>query len=215
MLPKQLWQRTRQYLKSAREFEPFELALFPLNTVLFPGGVLPLRVFEPRYMEMAKTCMRDSKPFGVCLIQEGEETGTPAVPHNVGCMVNIVDFDMTQIGMLNLKTVGTHRFSVLETREDAQGLILGQVTQIPDEAMAGLPAKHQACAMVLQHIIEQAGEHEFEKPLRYDDAVWVSYRLAEILPIKLIAKQHMLEMNDTSVRIEVLHKFLAQQGLVS
>jgi Lon protease-like protein len=205
--------RIANYLSESADLEPFELPLFPLNTVLFPGGVLPLRVFEQRYIEMTKACLRDDTPFGVCCIKEGAEVGAPSLPHEVGCLARITDWDMQQLGVLNLKTVGLRRFRILETRVEPDNLIIARAQLLPREAPMELPPEHAACAGVLKHIIERAGEANFEPPLDYNDAVWVSYRLAEVLPIKLSAKQNMLEMNDTKVRLEVLHRFLGQQGL--
>ena len=87
--------------------------------MLFPGGVLPLRVFEARYMDMTRDCIRDNKPFGVCLIREGREVGAPAVPEPVGCLARIAEWDMQQLGVMTLRTVGTERFRLLSTRSGA------------------------------------------------------------------------------------------------
>jgi Lon protease-like protein len=212
---RKLKDRIADYLSESADLEPFELPLFPLNTVLFPGGVLPLRVFEQRYMDMTKACLRDNAPFGVCFIKEGGEVGSPAIPHDVGCLARITDWDMQQMGVLNLKAVGMRRFRVLERRVEANGLIVAKAQLLPVEPPLPLPAEHAACAGVLTHIVARVGEDKFEPPLAYDDAVWVGYRLAEVLPIKLSAKQNMLEMNDTIVRLEVLHRFLGQQGLAT
>lgn len=208
-----LKERIADYLSESADLEPFDLPLFPLNTVLFPGGILPARVFEQRYMDMTKACLRGDTPFGVCYIKEGGEVGAPAIPHEVGCLAKITDWDMQQLGVLNIKALGLRRFRVLETRTQDDGLIIARAQLLPVEPPMELPTEHAACAGVLRHIIEQVGADKFEAPLAYDDAVWVGYRLAEVLPIKLSAKQNMLEMNDSVVRLEVLHRFLSQQGL--
>jgi Lon protease-like protein len=208
-----LKERIGDFLSQSAEFEPFELPLFPLNTLLFPRGMLPLRVFEQRYIDMTKACLRDDAPFGVCYIKEGGEVGAPATPHEVGCLAKITDWDMQQLGVLNLKAVGQRRFRVLETRVEPNGLVVAKARLLPLEPAMPLPPEHAVCAAVLKEIIARVGEEKFEPPLDYDDAVWVGYRLAEVLPIKLSAKQNMLEMNDTIVRLEVLHRFLTQQGL--
>jgi hypothetical protein len=207
--------RIANYLSESADLEPFELPLFPLNTVLFPGGLLPVRVFEQRYMDMTKACLRDDAPFGVCCIKEGGEVGTPAIPHDIGCLAKITDWDMQQLGVLNIKAVGLRRFRVLETQTRGDGLILAKAQLLPLELPMELPPEHAACAGVLRHIIERVGEDKFEAPLQYNDAVWVGYRLAEVLPLKLSVKQNMLEMNDSVVRLEVLHRFLGQQGLAT
>jgi Lon protease-like protein len=207
--------RIANYLSESADLEPFELPLFPLNTVLFPGGLLPVRVFEQRYMDMTKACLRDDAPFGVCCIKEGGEVGTPAIPHDIGCLAKITDWDMQQLGVLNIKAVGLRRFRVLETQTRGDGLILAKAQLLPLELPMELPPEHAACAGVLRHIIERVGADKFEAPLQYNDAVWVGYRLAEVLPLKLSVKQNMLEMNDSVVRLEVLHRFLGQQGLAT
>lgn len=216
---RKLKDRIADYLSESADLEPFELPLFPLNTVLFPGGVLPLRVFEQRYMDMTKACLQDNTPFGVCLIKDGSEVAAdlahPAVPHEVGCLARIADWDMQQLGVLNLKAVGGRRFRILDRRVEANGLTVAKAQLLPVEPSQPMPAEHAACAGVLQHIVNRVGEDKFEAPLAFDDAVWVGYRLAEVLPLKLTAKQSMLEMTDTIVRLEVLHRFLGQQGLAT
>jgi len=212
---RKLKDRIADYLSESADLEPFELPLFPLNTVLFPGGVLPLRVFEQRYMDMTKACLQEDKPFGVCLIKEGGEVGAPAIPHQVGCLARITDWDMEQLGVLNVKAVGVRRFRILDSRVEPNGLIVAKAQLLPVEPPLPLPPEHAACAGVLKHIVSRVGEDKFEPPLAFDDAVWVGYRLAEVLPIKISAKQNMLEMNDTAVRLEVLHRFLGQQGLAT
>jgi len=207
--------RITDFLNESADHTAFELPLFPLNTVLFPGGILPARVFEQRYMDMTKACLSDNTPFGICYIKEGSEVGVPATPHNIGCLAKIIDWDMQQLGVLNIKALGLRRFQVLETRTEPDGLIIASARLLPLEPELPLPTEHAACASVLKHIVERVGEDKFELPLKYDDAVWVGYRLAEVLPIKLSAKQNMLEMNDTIVRLEVLHRFLTQQGLAT
>lgn len=216
---RKLKDRIADYLSESADLEPFELPLFPLNTVLFPGGALPLRVFEQRYMDMTKACLQNDTPFGVCLIREGGEVASaatpPAISHEVGCLARITDWDMQQLGVLNVRAVGVRRFRVLESRVEPSGLIVAKAQLLPVESPLPLPAEHAACAGVLKHIVSRVGEDKFEPPLAFDDAVWVGYRLAEVLPIKVSAKQNMLEMNDTLVRLEVLHRFLGQQGLAT
>lgn len=207
--------RIADYLAESARGTPFELPLFPLKTVLFPGGVLTLRVFEPRYMEMTKRCLTTAAPFGVCLIREGAEVGTPAVPHGIGTTARISDWDMQELGVLNIRAVGDSRFQILDTRVEPSGLIVASARLLPIEAPTPLPPEHAACASVLRRIIAQVGEDRFEPPFRFDDAVWVGHRLAEALPLKLSAKQNMLEMNDSLMRLEILHRFLAQQGLAT
>ncbi|BCB28465.1 ATP-dependent protease [Sulfurimicrobium lacus] len=213
-MPLDLKQRLSDFLLQARQHTEYAIPLFPLNTVLFPGGKLTLKVFEPRYMEMVSACLKDKTNFGICLIRTGQETGDPAVPEQVGCMVEITDWDMQQLGMLDIAVLGTHRFHIEDSRTEKNGLILAQVISVAEEQPFALPKQHEACATVLRRIIEHLGVERFAAPLRYDDSVWVGYRLAELLPLKLSVRQNMLEMNDSLIRIEILHHFLSQQGLL-
>ena len=213
-MPFNFTQRLSGFLQQAKHLEAFQIPLFPLNTVLFPGGKLPLKVFEPRYMEMVSASLKEKQAFGICLIREGAETGAPAHPEKVGCLVDIIDWDMEQMGVLKIQVLGTKRFHVEHLHTRKNGLIVAQVVTIAEEAPLQLPRQHLACATTLRRIIEHLGTERFAPPLRYEDAVWVGYRLAELLPLKRSVRQNMLEMSDSLVRIEILHSFLAQQGLL-
>ncbi|MEO1766270.1 LON peptidase substrate-binding domain-containing protein [Thiobacter aerophilum] len=212
---RKLRDRIVDYLQESAQGTPFDLPLFPLHTVLFPGGMLRLRVFEPRYMDMAKACLKADRPFGVCLIREGAEGGEAATPHAVGTTARITDWHMQAVGELHLTVVGGQRFQVLANQAQADGWVVAKARLLPVEPPLALPSKHAACADVLRAIVQQVGEERFQPPLAFDDAVWLGYRLAEMLPLKLAAKQSMLEMNDSRVRLEILHRFLGQQGLAT
>jgi Lon protease-like protein len=170
-------------------------------------------VFEARYMDMTRDCMKEQKPFGVCLIREGREVGKPATPEEIGCLATIVDWDMQQLGMLNLQTRGGQRFRILTTDANAQGLLSAQVELIPPETDAAVPDVFQGCVKLLQQIVGERGAEVFYDPHRWDDAVWVGYRLAEVLPIPVQAKQRLLELDDSLARLSLLHKFLEMNGL--
>jgi uncharacterized protein len=198
--------------------KPGSLPLFPLKTVLFPGGHLPLKVFEQRYIDMAKACLADSRPFGVCLITQGDEVAvpqgaTPAIA-TVGTLARITDWDMPQLGILHLATTGGARFTIRDHAAIAGGLMVGDVTSIPDEPSMPLPDQFQALARLLELIATRVGPQNFPAERNYEDASWVGYRLAELLPLPLTIKQSMLEINDAGVRLQVLHKFLDQQGVI-
>ena len=201
------------YLSGGREPKSVEVPLFPLNTVLLPGSILALKVFEQRYVEMTKSCLKDNRPFGVCLIEEGSEVGTPAVPARVGCLATIIEWDMPQLGIFELKTVGTQRFRIETCDIRPDGLLIARITLMQEEPTAPLPDEHHICARVLRRIVDKLGSAYFREPFRFDDAAWVSYRLAETLPLKLAAKQKLLELDSSTARLTVLHKFLASQGL--
>jgi Lon protease-like protein len=184
-----------------------DVPLFPLNTVLFPGGRLPLRIFEQRYMDMAKTCLRDGSPFGVCLIREGHEVGAPATPVEVGCLARIGGWDMPQLGLLEISARGEQRFRILDRAVEASGLARACVELLDDDRDAPIPESCVGCVRLLERVIEQQAGL-FEPPHRLDSASWVSSRLAEILPLPLAAKQELLELGDGRTRLERLNSLL-------
>jgi Lon protease-like protein len=180
--------------------------------VLFPGGILPLKIFEQRYIEMTKACLRDNRPFGVCLIREGREVGEPAVPETVGCLAAIEHWDMPQLGLFQLIARGGDRFRLLDSQVAPNGLMSGTIERLA----ADEPASHvdPACRQVLKLIIERVGEANFPSPISLDDPSWVGYRLAEILPIDPREKQGLLELRDPGERLSRLRETLLKKGLV-
>ena len=187
--------------------------LFPLATVLYPGMLLPLRIFEPRYMDMAKACLKHDQAFGVCLIREGAEVGAPATPEAVGCLARIVDWDMAQLGILKVRAEGLERFRLVDSKATANGLLIGDIERIAVEDAGDVPELDD-CATFLQKAIEGIGRRRFREPFRFEDASWVGFRLCEILPLKNPVKQKLLELTDAGARLEVLHRFLKQQKLI-
>jgi len=194
------------------------LPLFPLNTVLFPGGILPLKIFEQRYIEMAKSCLAQDAPFGVCLITQGEEVAAAGVPApqiaTVGTLARIAEWDMPQLGILHVSTVGETRFQVRSHAPRPNGLVMGEVTPLAPEARMPLAAEYRPLASLLELVAARVDPRHFPAVRDYDDASWVGYRLAEVLPLPLHIKQSMLEINEPGVRLEVLQQFLSQQGLI-
>ena len=187
--------------------------IFPLNTVLFPGGVLPLKTFEQRYIEMTKVCISEARPFGVCLIKEGRETGTPAVPQDIGCLARIVRWDMPQLGVFHLQVEGLQRFRILSSMVEKNGLISATIEPLDNDSEVA--PQETLCSEVLKAIIEKIGADHFPSPHRFDDAAWIGYRLSEVLPISLDLKQQMLRLTDPQARLSELGKILSAQGLRS
>ena len=190
-----------------------EQFIFPLGTVLFPGGTLPLKIFEQRYIEMTKLCIRDNRPFGVCLIREGSEVGTPAVPETIGCLATIEQWDMPQLGLFHLIARGSERFRLIESRVAANGLMSASIERIA----ADTPATRvdAACREVLKLIIDRVGPSHFPEPISLDDATWVGCRLAEVLPLDARVKQGLLEVQDAGERLNQLREILVKEGLIA
>jgi len=189
-----------------------EIPLFPLQTVLFPGGRLPLRIFEQRYMEMATGCLRDGMPFGVCLIREGGEVGEPALPEDLGCTARIAEWDMPQLGLLQVVVRGEQRFRIRSRRLQADGLALANIELLPAAADAPLDAQADLCARVLRRIVDAAPAGLIESPAHYESGAWVSARLAELLPLSHASKQRLLEMDDARDRLEILRRLISSSG---
>jgi Lon protease-like protein len=200
---------------------PVELAIFPLNTVLFPGGVLPLRIFEARYMDMARDCMAAQRPFGVCLITAGGEVGEAAEHETIGCEARIVDWDMQQLGLLQLRTIGGRRFRVTARRVQSDGLVRAETEPIPDDPDTPIPEELAVCASLVARLVEDLVEKEtdpmkkmIEPPYRLDSATWVGNRLCEFLPISPKARQRLMALDDPLTRLSVIHQYLQQHRVV-
>ncbi len=184
-----------------------EIPLFPLRTVLYPGGPLPLRIFEQRYLDMISRCMKEEQPFGVLQIRDGTETG-PATTYDVGTLARIIDWYQGSDGLLGVTATGLRRFRKLSGRRQADGLQLGTVELIPEHAAEPLPARYQPLADILAGVIDDLGKLYEGLDKHYEDANWVSYRFAEILPITPEQKQACLETDDPIVRLESLQSVL-------
>jgi uncharacterized protein len=180
------------------------IALFPLHTVLFPGGPLPLRIFETRYTDMVRRCTRESQPFGVVLIQEGDEAGEVATTATVGCTARIVDFHTLQDGLLGISCLGERKFSVQRVWRASDGLNMAEVAWLPVEPALPLPDDCVRLATTVRRALEELAEHYEHVDKKFDDAAWVSARLAELLPIELAEKQALLELDDPLERLSAL-----------
>jgi Lon protease-like protein len=190
-----------------------DLPLFPLNTVLFPGGLLPLRIFEQRYVAMMKTCLKDSAPFGVCLIREGREVGAAAMPAEVGCLAEIRDWEMPQLGLFSVVARGVRRFRIRDRQVRSDGLALARAEMLVDESDAAVPQELSGCVEVLKAALARVGPQAIDGAARFDSSLWVSARLAEILPLPLAEKQALLELDGGPERLARLLELLARAGL--
>ncbi|HET7197686.1 MAG TPA: LON peptidase substrate-binding domain-containing protein [Burkholderiales bacterium] len=183
------------------------LPLFPLRAVLFPGGRLPLRIFEARYMDMARACLREDAPFGVCAIREGAEVGAPATPYEVGTLARIVQWDMPQLGVLQVVAHGERRFRIRSRQVQRDGLARAAVELLGEESDAPVAPAGKRCVRLLERLIEREPDL-FAEPHRLDSSAWVSARLAELLPLELGAKQALLELDAGAARLEEISALL-------
>lgn len=180
-----------------------EIPLFPLKTVLFPGGPLALRIFEPRYVDMVRRCLRQEEGFGVVLISDGEETG-PASFHGCGTLARIVDFEQLPEGLLGLATRGEQRFRVLGHAAQPDGLNTGTVRFLDPEPTRDVPAEYSHLAELASTLIAELDDAYAHVERRPGDASWVGYRLAEILPLTPQSRQFCLEMEEPLERLRLL-----------
>ncbi|RJG04988.1 ATP-dependent protease [Noviherbaspirillum cavernae] len=201
------------------------LPLFPLKTVLFPGGVLPLKVFETRYIDMVRDCMKRDAPFGVVLIKSGQEVGIAAEPEAVGCLACIAQVEIPTLGVMLLRTEGGERFRIRETRVLSDQRLEAQVDMIAPDTDSPVSDIHLVCAGALKAIIDDveatgvaaegnAFVSPFARPLQLDSTAWIANRWCEILPIPLKARQKLLELRDAQSRLSIVHQYLQQHRIV-
>jgi len=181
-----------------------EIPLFPLGTVLFPGGPLPLRIFEARYIDLVRRCLRDGSGFGVVLIREGMEAGGAALTFDVGTYARIVDFSQQPDGLLGIRASGERRFRILERRRERDGLNLAGIEWLAEDLPQPLPEEFAELGPALDALLDQVGEPYASLDRHLDDAGWVAGRLAEILPLPPGRKQQCLEFDDAIERLRFL-----------
>lgn len=190
-----------------------DIPLFLLNTVLHGGGRLQLRVFETRYMDMVKDCLRHGTPFGVCLIAQGEEVArpgdAPAVPCEVGTLAQIVDWEMPQLGILDIVVHGGQRFRIRERRTQPDGLVRAEVDLLSDPPVKPIPGDYARLVPMLRSLLD-ALEQEPPQPHRFFDAAWVADRWAEMLPLPMELRQKMLALDDGVARLDAIYRFLEE-----
>lgn len=198
-----------------------DLPIFPLGAVLFPGGVLPLRVFEARYMDAMRECMQRGTAFGVCLITHGSEVGEPAEHEPVGCLATITEWDMQQLGLLQIRTRGGTRFRITSRRVQKDGLVRASAVPIAPDPDLPVPQAYAICADLLRKIIHDHVEREpnalgrmVAEPYAFESAVWVGNRLSEFLPISARARQKLMELDDPLARLSLVHQFLERQRVI-
>lgn len=189
------------------------LPLFPLHTVLVPGAALDLRIFERRYLDMIRDCGRTGSGFGVCLILDGNEAGAAALPAAFGTEALVEDFDTTPEGLLSLRVRGRRRFHVLRTRVRDTGLVVADIEWREDDATSPrLRPEHALLAELLRRILLQiASDHAEPAPMLFENAAWVGWRLAELLPLSMPQRQELLQLDDPHARLQRLLDGIAEQ----
>lgn len=189
------------------------IPLFPLKTVLFPDGFLPLRVFEPRYLDMISRCMKSGEGIGVVLIREGSEVGHAATTYDVGTLSQISYWHKRADGLLGVTLSGSQRFRILSHEVQENQLVQAEVELLPAISSCSLDAQYQPMAVMLEKIITQLDPPFSTMDTRYDDSDWVSARLVELLPLPLESKQRLFLLDDVSLRLQKLEKILSEKGL--
>lgn len=184
-----------------------KVPLFPLLTVLYPGGPLPLRIFEPRYLDMISDCLKRDAPFGVLLIRSGSETG-PATLYEVGTLARVIDWYQGSDGLLGVTAIGEQRFRLKSSHRQPDGLNVGEIELLEPENHYSLPDEYRPLANILAGILDDLGRLYEPLDRQYDDAGWVGYRFAEILPISPEQKQSCLEADDALARLDLVRDVL-------
>lgn len=194
--------------------EKIKIPLFPLDAVLFPGGALPLRIFEPRYLDMVSDCMKSESGIGVILIEDGHEAGAAAKVHEFGTISYISYWHKRNDGMLGITLTGKQRFRVLSTEIKPNQLTVAEVELLPNLEQSQKEHNAEQLIKLLKKIIAQLEPPYTTMTKFYDDLDWVSARLIELLPLKLKDKQKMLIMSNVNERIDYLHPILISMEMI-
>ena len=199
-----------------------ELPLFPLQTVLFPGGLLSLKVFEARYLDLMAACLRETRPFGVVALRTSAAAGAqrahpPADLESTGVVAELIEVDSARAGILQVRCRGLQRFALAAPRQQADGLWLAGVTALPDDVAVAPVAAMRGTVKGLANAIatlKGQGSEPFLQPYRFDSAGWVANRWCEILPISTTAKQRLMELGDPTMRLQLVDEYLRSKGVV-
>jgi Lon protease-like protein len=185
-----------------------QIPLFPLSSVVLPGGILPLRIFEPRYLDMVRDCFKQQSGFGVCLIKAGAEVGDTAVPLAYGTLVDIVDWDQDDSGLLTISALGKQKFRIIDTEKTKSGLLIGTVELLPFELNAPVPAELHHLQDTMQQILDQVSPSiEYTEPA-LDDALWLGSRFVELLPMSAEMRHELLSMDNPIDRLTAVNELL-------
>jgi Lon protease-like protein len=199
------------------------LPLFPLGTVLFPGGVLPLRIFEVRYLDMIGKCHKAGAPFGIVSLTQGSEVRLPGGVESfaqVGTLATITAMETPQPGLMVIRARGEQRFRIRSSEKLRHGLWVADVEQLPADMQVTVPEDLKPTALALDRLIEslqqraqEEGQMPVQKPFRLTDCGWVANRWCELLPLSLQLKQRLMELDNPLVRLELVSDVLARTGI--
>jgi Lon protease-like protein len=216
-------QKRKSLLSSALTLT--SLPLFPLGTVLFPGGVLPLRIFEVRYLDMIGKCRKAGAPFGVVSLTEGSEVRVPGGKEafaKVGTIATIADLDTPQPGLMVIRAQGEQRFRITSSDQLRHGLWVANVERVTADIGVPVPEDLKATADALARLIQSlqlkagaSGQMPLAGPYRLDDCGWVANRWCELLPLSVQLKQRLMELDNPLVRLELVSDVLARTGIAS
>lgn len=190
------------------------IPLFPLNTVLFPGGVLPLRIFEPRYLDMVSECLKTDSGIGVVLIRNGREVGELADTYEVGTLSHIRYWHKRQDGLLGVTLQGEQRFRIISTDVRPNQLLIAEVELLPEPPVIPVTDAHQQLVDLLKQIINQLEPPYTTLIPAYENASWVSARLIELLPIDMPVKQKLLMTDDAGQRLDSITSMLHKMDIL-
>lgn len=189
--------------------EPFDIPVFPLHTVLFPDSILPLRIFEPRYLEMISDCLRNDHGFAVCLIRSGKEAGPAADFYPVGSMAQIIDWQRGSNGMLNITVQAERRVQILSHQVKANQLVTGKAIYLEAETTTIVHENYASLVTLLKKFYQKY-DIGLDEKRQLKDASWVGYRLAEILPMAPDRRQWLMELTNPIVRLDALRELVAK-----
>ena len=200
------------------------LPLFPLGTILFPGGHLPLRIFEVRYLDMIGKCVKTGSPFGVISLTQGAEVRTPGATErfcDVGTLATITRSESPQSGLLVIECAGTRRFRIRSSNQLKHGLWTADVDLLDDDQTVQVPTDLQGASRALTKVIASlqargvtGNEMPLREPFQLDDCGWLANRWCELLPLPLALRQRLMELDNPLVRLELINDLLERHGLI-
>ena len=183
-----------------------DLQIFPLRTILFPDSKLPLRIFEPRYIDMVSRSMREDSEFGIILSRESTDPKMFET-YDTGTLAKIIDWDQGGDGLLGITTLGTQKFRLKELNKQEDGLNIGSIERIEKEGDYKPLKEFTHLVELLQAILDDVNIYDDDEK-RFDSASWISYRFAEILPLRIEDKQKCLEIDDPIIRLNFLEPLI-------